>query len=96
MLSGYGSGFVYISRELQERSRLARDWLVEVCRIHTNMRKRRSAFATWMHPARAELGCPNFAGIFALGVSVQDDAERSGFEKFRIVLWKVNRYLTNA
>ncbi len=68
MLSGYGSGFVYLSRELLERSRpRAIGWLsVEDPYSDRNdeLRLRHDA------AARAELGCPHFAGIFALGASI--------------------------
>jgi selenocysteine lyase/cysteine desulfurase len=68
MLSGYGSGFVYISRELLERSKpRAIGWLsVEDPYGDRNdeIRLRHDA------AARAELGCPHFAGMFALGASV--------------------------
>lgn len=68
MLSGYGSGFVYISSELLAEARpRAIGWLsVEdpygVRNSEINLRGDASA--------RAELGCPHFAGIFALGASV--------------------------
>jgi selenocysteine lyase/cysteine desulfurase len=68
MLSGYGSGFVYISRALlAETKPQAIGWLsVEDPygdrNSEINLRKDAAA--------RAELGCPHFAGIFALGASV--------------------------
>jgi selenocysteine lyase/cysteine desulfurase len=69
MLSGYGSGFVYLSHELLERSKpRAIGWLsVEDPYSDRNdeIHLRHDA------AARAELGCPHFAGIFALGASVE-------------------------
>lgn len=69
MLSGYGSGFVYLSRELLERSKpRAIGWLsVEDPYSDRNdeIHLRHDA------AARAELGCPHFAGMFALGASLE-------------------------
>jgi selenocysteine lyase/cysteine desulfurase len=69
MLSGYGSGFVYLSRELQAETK-ARSigWLsVEdpYAMKNDEIHLRRDA------AARVELGCPHFAGIFALGATVE-------------------------
>jgi selenocysteine lyase/cysteine desulfurase len=68
MLAGYGSGFVYVSKELLDRSKpRAIGWLsVEDAFADRNneIHLRHDA------RARAELGCPHFAGIFALGASV--------------------------
>jgi selenocysteine lyase/cysteine desulfurase len=69
MLSGYGSGFVYISRELLARSRPhAIGWLSVQdpygdSNDEVHLRHDVSA--------RSELGCPHFSGIFALGASIQ-------------------------
>lgn len=69
MLSGYGSGFVYLSRELQSNSHPRTiGWLSTKDPYGTrndeiHLRRDMSA--------RAELGCPHFAGIFALGASVE-------------------------
>jgi cysteine desulfurase/selenocysteine lyase len=68
MLSGYGSGFVYLSKELLERSKpRAIGWLsVEDPYSDRNdeIHLRHDA------AARAELGSPHFAGMFALGASI--------------------------
>jgi selenocysteine lyase/cysteine desulfurase len=69
MLAGYGSGFVYLSRELQQRSRpRSIGWLSveEPYAMRNNEVQLREDVS-----ARAELGCPHFAGIFALGASVE-------------------------
>ncbi|HEV7843421.1 MAG TPA: aminotransferase class V-fold PLP-dependent enzyme, partial [Pyrinomonadaceae bacterium] len=68
MTAGYGAGFVYLSRRLLEETRpRAIGWLsVEdpfQMLYGNNYRVRPDA------AARAELGCPHFAGIFALGAS---------------------------
>jgi cysteine desulfurase / selenocysteine lyase len=69
MLSGYGSGFVYISKELQAASRPRTIGWLSVqdpyggANNEVHLRQDVSA--------RAELGCPNFAGIFALGASIE-------------------------
>jgi cysteine desulfurase/selenocysteine lyase len=83
MLSGYGSGFVYLSRELLERSRpRAIGWLSvqePYAMRNDELHLRHDA------AARAELGCPHFAGIFALeatvdlmtGIGVKEIEERA-------------------
>ena len=69
MRSGYGSGFVYLSRELQAASPpRAIGWLSvqDPYAMRNNEVHLRHALS-----ARSELGCPHFAGIFALGASVE-------------------------
>jgi selenocysteine lyase/cysteine desulfurase len=69
MLSGYGSGFVYLSRELQAKSHARTiGWLSvrEPYALQNNEVHLRHDVS-----ARSELGCPHFAGIFALGASVE-------------------------
>ena len=91
MLSGYGSGFVYLSRELQERSKpRAIGWLsVEDPYSDRNneIHLRHDA------AARAELGCPHFAGMFALGASV-DLIASLGMKHIEQRALEVNRFLT--
>ncbi|HEU4597970.1 MAG TPA: aminotransferase class V-fold PLP-dependent enzyme, partial [Pyrinomonadaceae bacterium] len=67
MLAGYGSGFVYLSRELLARTRARTiSWLaVEDPFVMRNDSYRARTDAA----ARAEQGCPHFAGIFALGAA---------------------------
>jgi len=69
MLSGYGSGFVYISRALLADTKpRAIGWLsVEDPYGDRNSEINLRSDAS----ARSELGCPHFAGIFALGASVE-------------------------
>jgi len=69
MLSGYGSGFVYISKEVQAASRQRTiGWLSVQDPYGT-----RNDEVHLRHDvsARAELGCPHFAGVFALGASIE-------------------------
>jgi selenocysteine lyase/cysteine desulfurase len=69
MLSGYGSGFVYISKELQTLSRQRTiGWLSVQDPYGT---KNDEVHLRHDVAARAELGCPHFAGIFALGASIE-------------------------
>ncbi len=92
MMSGYGSGFVFISRELLERTRpRAIGWLsVEEPYALENTRvDLRNDTA-----ARAELGCPHFSGIFALAASTEMLAGiGSGNTEERVL--SLNRYLTD-
>jgi selenocysteine lyase/cysteine desulfurase len=91
MLSGYGSGFVYISRELLERSRpRAIGWLS----VHDPYAMRNDEIH--LRPdaaARAELGCPHFAGMFALGASV-DLMTSVGISNIEERALSLNQYLT--
>ena len=91
LLSGYGSGFVYLSRELLARSRpRAIGWLsVEDPYADRNneIHLRHDA------AARAELGCPHFAGMFALGASVELMRE-IGMGNIEERALSLNRYLT--
>src|ERR1044072_3950258 len=69
MRSGYGSGFVYISKDLQAAVRQGTiGWLS----VHDpyGMRNDEVHLRHDMS-ARTELGCPHFAGVFALGASIE-------------------------
>jgi len=92
MLSGYGSGFVYLSKELQANSH-ARSigWLsvqdpYSLRNDEVHLRRDVSA--------RAELGCPHFAGIFALGASVEM-FQSLGIRNIETRALELNRLLTN-
>lgn len=91
MLSGYGSGFVYLSRELITRSvPRAIGWL--------SMEDPYSDRNNEIHlrhdaAARAELGCPHFAGIFALGASA-DQIAQIGIEHIEERVLSLNNFLT--
>lgn len=69
MLSGYGSGFVYISKELLAASRPRSIGWLSVQDPYGD--KNNEVHLRHDVSARAELGCPHFAGIFALGASIE-------------------------
>lgn len=91
MRSGYGSGFVYISRELQGASRpRSIGWLsvqdpYGMANNEVHLRHDASA--------RAELGCPNFAGMFALGASIEL-MQSIGIANIQARALELNRILT--
>jgi selenocysteine lyase/cysteine desulfurase len=91
MLSGYGSGFVYLSRELMARSRPhSIGWLSMVdpyADSNNEIHLRHDA------AARTELGCPHFAGMFALGASV-DLFTEVGIGNIEERVLELNRLLT--
>lgn len=91
LLAGYGSGFVYLSRRLLEETRSrAIGWLSVEEPYEMRNREfhvRRDA------AARAEWGCPHFAGIFALGASV-DYLMKLGTENIEQRVLALNRHLT--
>jgi selenocysteine lyase/cysteine desulfurase len=92
MLSGYGSGFVYLSRELQAVSQPRTiGWLSvrEPYDLRNNEVHLRHDVS-----ARSELGCPHFAGIFALGVSV-GMMQSIGPANIEQRALELNRQLTN-
>jgi selenocysteine lyase/cysteine desulfurase len=91
LLAGYGSGFVYLSRELLARTEPRRiGWLsVE----NPFMMYNRSYVIRRDAAARAEHGCPHFAGIFALGASLEQLMEIGPRNVEERVL-SLNRYLT--
>lgn len=91
MLSGYGSGFVYISKELQAVSRQRTiGWLSVQDPYGT-----RNDEVHLRHDvaARAELGCPHYAGIFALGASIEL-MQSIGMENIEARALELNRTLT--
>lgn len=91
LLSGYGSGFVYLSRELLAQTKShAIGWLsvAEPYAMRNDETHLRHDAA-----ARTELGCPHFAGIFAMGASI--DLMRSiGIQHIQERALVLNRYLT--
>ena len=92
LLAGYGSGFVYLSRELLERSRpRALGWLSveEPFEMRNDEFRPRPDVA-----ARVELGCPHFAGIFSLGAALDLIAE-VGIENVQARVLELNRILTS-
>ena len=92
MLSGYGSGFVYISKELQAASPpRSIGWLSVKDPYGT-----RNDEVHLRHDvsARAEMGCPHFAGIFAMDASVELMQE-IGIRNIEARALELNRLLTN-
>jgi selenocysteine lyase/cysteine desulfurase len=92
LLSGYGSGFVYLSRELLDRS-LPRSigWLS----VDDPFEMRNDEFRPRHDAAaRVELGCPHFAGIFSLGASL-DLINEIGIENIQGRVLDLNRFLTS-
>jgi cysteine desulfurase/selenocysteine lyase len=93
MLAGYGSGFVYLSRELLAKTRpRAVSWLS----VEDPFAMRNDSFH--LRPdaaARAETGCPHFAGIFALGESARQLLEL-GVERVEQRALALNRRLTES
>jgi len=91
MRSGYGSGFVYISREVQAASRpRSIGWLsvqdpYGMANNEVHLRHDASA--------RAELGCPNFAGMFALGATIEL-MQSIGIANIQARALELNRTLT--
>src|SRR5687768_4104667 len=91
MLSGYGSGFVYLSRELVAASHPARiGWLSVQDPYHN---RNNEVHLRHDVSARSELGCPHFAGIFALGASIEM-MQSIGPDQIQARVLELNRRLT--
>src|SRR5713226_4124819 len=92
LLAGYGSGFVFLSRELLDQS-LPRSigWLSVEQPFDMRNDEFRPRHDT---AARVELGCPHFAGIFSLGASVDLIAE-IGIGNIEARVLELNRRLTS-
>ena len=93
VVAGYGSGFVYLSRGLLARTKpRAISWMsVEDPFDMRNDSYRLRADAA----ARAETGCPHFAGIFALGEAARYLLE-VGAESVESRALALNRRLTES
>jgi cysteine desulfurase/selenocysteine lyase len=92
LLSGYGSGFVYLSRELLNQT-LPRSigWLS----VDDPFAMRNDEFRPRHDTAaRVELGCPHFAGIFSLGASL-DLINEIGIDNMQARVLELNRFLTS-
>ena len=91
LLAGYGSGFVYLSRELLARTKArAISWMS----VENPFEMRNDRYDVRTDAAaRAETGCPHFAGIFALGASVEY-LSAIGIERIERRALELNRYLT--
>jgi selenocysteine lyase/cysteine desulfurase len=92
MRSGYGSGFVYISRELQAASRQRTiGWLSvqDPYGMRNDEIHLRHDVAS-----RAEIGCLHFAGVFALAASLEL-MQSLGIENIQERALELNRRLTS-
>lgn len=91
LLSGYGSGFVYISRDLLSATKpRAIGWMS----VHDPYgMKNDEIHLRHDLAARVELGCPHFAGIFSLGASI-DVMRKIGHEHIQGRALELNRSLT--
>ncbi len=91
MLAGFGSGFVYLSRELLAGTRpRAVSWMS----VEEPFEMRNDAYTLRADAgSRAETGCPHFASIFTLGTSARYmlDIGTENIERRALAL---NRYLT--
>ena len=92
MLSGYGSGFVYISREIQAQSKPRMIGWLSVQDPYGD--RNNEVHLRHDVSARAELGCPHFPGIFALGASVEM-MQSIGLKSIEERVLELNQYLTN-
>ena len=93
MLAGYGSGFVYLSRGLLAETRpRAVSWMSveDPFRMRNDSCRPRGDAA-----ARAETGCPHFAGIFALGEAARRLLEL-GPERIERRALALNRRMTEG
>src|SRR5438067_1521495 len=93
MLAGYGSGFVYLSRGLLERTRpRAISWMSgeDPFAMRNDSYDVRGDAA-----ARAEMGCPHFANIFALGEAARQILE-IGADNIERRALALNRRLTES
>ena len=91
MLSGYGSGFVYISKELLAASRPRSIGWLSVQDPYGD--RNNEVHLRHDVSARAELGCPHFAGIFALGASIEM-MQSIGMANIEARALELNRKLT--
>lgn len=90
LCAGYGGGFVYVRRELLvKHPPRAVGWLsVEDPFAFDNR-----SFRVLPSNRRTELGCPDFAGIFALGAAI-DYLTAIGIEAIAARVLELNLYLT--
>jgi cysteine desulfurase/selenocysteine lyase len=93
MLAGYGSGFVYLSRGLLERTRpRAVSWMS----VEDPFAMRNDSYELRADAAaRAETGCPHFAGIFSLGEAARYILE-IGADRIEQRALALNRRLTES
>ena len=93
LLAGFGSGFVYLSRALLEETRSrAASWMSVQ---HPFAMRNDALDLRGDAAARAETGCPHFAGIFALEAAAEYHLEIGG-ERIEWRALALNRKLTEA
>jgi selenocysteine lyase/cysteine desulfurase len=92
MRSGYGSGFVYISKELLANRRPRGIGWLSVQDPYAM--KNDEVHLRHDVAARSELGCPHFSGIFGLGASL-DLMEEVGIKNIEERVLQINRILTD-
>lgn len=92
MLSGYGSGFVYISKEILTASRARSIGWLSVQDPYGDSNN--EVHLRQDVSARAELGCPHFAGLFALGASIEM-MQSIGTANIEARALELNRILTS-
>ncbi|HEY0079287.1 MAG TPA: aminotransferase class V-fold PLP-dependent enzyme [Pyrinomonadaceae bacterium] len=91
MLAGYGSGFVYLSRRLLEETRPR---VVSWMSVQDPFQMRNDDYNLRADAgARAETGCPHFAGIFALGAAAEY-LLKIGTQQIEERALSINRHLT--
>lgn len=91
LMSGYGSGFVYLNRSLlQQTSSRSLGWLsvAEPFEMRNDELRPRHDLA-----ARVELGCPHFAGMFSLGAALEL-IDQVGIADIQERALQLNRFLT--
>ena len=92
MLSGYGSGFVYISRELLSNSMPRSIGWLSVQDPYAG--RNNEIHLLHSMAARAEMGCPHFAGVFALDASIEL-MQSIGITNIEARALELNRKLTS-
>ena len=91
LCAGYGAGFVFIDRRLlQARQPRAIGWLS----VEDPFEFDNAAYRLRSHASRTEMGCPNFAGCFALGAAAEY-VLALGIERIAERVLQLNTYLTS-
>lgn len=93
MLSGYGSGFVYLSRELLSETKPRTIGWLSVNDPYAM--KNDEIHLRHDTSARAELGCPHFSGMFSLGASL-DQMNSIGINQIEERALALNRLMTES
>lgn len=92
LCAGYGAGFVYVSRELlAKRQPRAIGWLS----VEDPFAFQNREYTLLPQAKRVEMGCPNFAGVFALGAALEY-LLAIGVDAIAARVLELNTYLTDA